>query len=92
MAGSDAAIFHLVDPIAGLGNGGIVRGEKQCFPASLDDFLKQLKGTLGIGGVEVAGRFVRQDHPRVVGQGTRERHALLFAPGKMAAGSAQFVA
>jgi len=35
MAGSDSAVFHLMDPIAGFGDHRIMRGQKQSFAASL---------------------------------------------------------
>jgi hypothetical protein len=44
VAGRNAAIFHLVDPITGPGNGRIVGGQEQRFLALLHDILKQLKG------------------------------------------------
>ena len=92
VAGSDAAVFHFVDPIARVGDDGIVRGQQQSFAAFAHDILQQLKGALGIGGVEVAGRFVGQNDLRIVGQRAGDGHTLLFASGKMTARSAQFVA
>ena len=55
------AVFHLVDPIAGFGDDRIVRGQEQSFAAFLDDILKQFKGALGVGGIEVAGWFIRPE-------------------------------
>jgi hypothetical protein len=92
VTGGDAAVCHLVDPIAGFGNDWVVGCQKQSFPALLHDGLQQLKGALGIGCIEVAGRLVGQDDPRVVCQRARDSHTLLFTSGKMAAGSSQFVA
>ena len=40
VTGGDAAIFHLVDPIAGFGDGWVMRGQKQSFPALLHDVLQ----------------------------------------------------
>src|SRR5205823_2780153 len=54
--------------------------------------LKELKGALGIGGVEIAGWFVGQDDFWIVSQRARDGYALLFTAGKMTARSAQFVA
>jgi hypothetical protein len=58
VAGVDQAVFHLMDPIAGFGDDGIVRGQEQSFAAFLDDILKQFKGALGVGSIEVAGWFI----------------------------------
>src|SRR5207302_7247282 len=91
VAGNYAAVFHLVDPIASFSDDGIVRGQEQRFTARAHDTLQQLKGALGIGGVEVPCRFVCQDDPRVVGQSAGDSHTLLFASGKVPARSAQFV-
>ena len=88
MASDNSAIFHFVDPIAGFGNDGIVRGQEQSFAAFFDDILKQFKGALGVGSVEVAGWFVCQNDTRIVSQRARDGDPLLFASGKMAARSA----
>src|SRR6266550_3108754 len=92
VAGVDQAVFHLMDPIAGFGDDGIVRGQEQSFAAFLDDILKQFKGALGVGSIEVAGWFIGQNDTRIVSQRARDGDPLLFASGKMAARSAQFVA
>src|SRR5213595_2609174 len=55
VAGVDQAVFHFMDPIAGFGDDGIVRGQEQSFAAFLDDILKQFKGALGVGSIEVPG-------------------------------------
>ena len=59
MAGDDKAVSHFMDPIAGFGDDRIVGGQEQSFPAFLHNVLQDLKGALGIRGIEVAGRFVR---------------------------------
>src|SRR6266566_822230 len=91
VTGSDAAIFHLVDPIAGFGDDWVMGCQKQSFPALLHDVLQQLKGALGIGSIEVAGRLVRQNDSRIIGQRARDSHTLLFASREMTAGPPQFV-
>ena len=48
MAGNDAAIFHFVEPIARLGNYGVVCGEEQRLAAFMHKFLQQLKRALGV--------------------------------------------
>jgi hypothetical protein len=40
MAGDDAAILHLVNPIARFGDDWIMRGEEQCLLALLHDILQ----------------------------------------------------
>src|SRR6266567_5507941 len=86
VAGVDQAVFHLMDPIAGFGDDGIVRGQEQSFAAFLDDILKQFKGALGVGSIEVAGWFIGQNDTRIVSQRARDGHPLLFASGEVAAG------
>ena len=56
------------------------------FAAFLHDILQQLKGALGIGSIEIAGRLIRQNDFWIICQRARDSHALLFASGKMAAG------
>src|SRR5947208_639314 len=86
VAGVDQAIFHLVNPIAGFSDHRIMRGKEQRFSTLLHDTLQQLKGALGIGGIEVAGRLVRQNDFWIIGQRPGDRYALLFASGEVAAG------
>src|SRR6266576_1745393 len=88
VAGGDQAVFHLMDPITGFGNDRVVRGQEQSFAAFLDDMLKQFKGALGVGSIEVAGWFVGQNDTRIIGQRARDGHPLLFASGEVAARSA----
>ena len=88
MANDNSAIFHFVDPIAGFGDDGIMRGQEQSFAAFLDDILKQFKGALGVGSIEVAGWFIGQNDFGIVSQRARDGDPLLFASGKMAARSA----
>src|SRR5512132_3296526 len=92
VAGVDQAVFHFMDPIARFGDDGIVRGQEQSFAAYLDDILKQFKGALGVGSIEVAGRFIRQNDSRIIGEGACDSHTLLLASGEMTTGSSQFVA
>src|SRR5882724_3584370 len=92
VAGVDQAVFHLMDPIAGFGDDGIVRGQEQSFAAFLDDVLQQFKRALRVGSIQIAGRFVRQNDSRVIGEGACDSHTLLFASGEMTTGSSQFVA
>src|SRR5436190_20091466 len=65
--------------------------QEQSFPALLHDILQQLEGALGIGGIEIACRLVRQDDSRVVGQRAGDSHTLLFTSREMTAGTAQVV-
>src|SRR2546429_4239585 len=75
VAGVDQAIFHLVNPIAGFSDHRIMRGKEQRFSTLLHDTLQQLKGALGIGGIEVAGRLVRQNDFWIIGQRPGDRYA-----------------
>ena len=92
MTSDDQSILHLVNPIAELGDYRIVGHEKQRFASFLHDSLQQLEGAARIFGVEISGRFVGQDHVGIIRQRARDRHALLFAAGKMPAGTLQFAA
>ena len=80
-----------MDPIAGFGNRRVMRCEEQGFAAVVYKILQQFERALGVCGIQVAGRFVCQDHFRIVSESARDGHALLFAAGKMTAQSAQFV-
>ena len=86
MASDNSAIFHFVGPIAGFGNDGIMRGEKQSVPALLHNVLQQFECAIGVGGVQITGRFVGQNDARIVCERARDRDTLLFASGKMTAG------
>src|SRR5947208_7197202 len=86
VAGDDQAVFHLVDPIAGFGDDGIVRGQEQGFAAFLNNILKQFKGALRVGSIEVAGWFIGQNDTWIVGQRARDGDSLLFASGKVTTG------
>ena len=90
MAGDDSAILHFMNPIARFGDRRIVRGQEERFLALAEQFSEQLKSALGIGRVEIAGRFVGENYARIVRQGAGDGHALLFAAGKMSARAAAF--
>src|SRR5437899_4809066 len=91
MAGDNVAVFHLMDPIAGFGNHRIMRGQKQSFAAFLHDILQQLKSALRVCSIEIAGRFVRQNDSRIIGERACDSHTLLFASGEMTTWASQFV-
>ena len=71
---------------------GLCVARSNALPRSCTRFLQQLKRALGVCGVEIAGRFVRQNDARIVCERTCDRDALLFASGKMTAGPSQLVA
>ena len=48
MAGNDAAVFHLVNPIARFRDGRIVRDQEQRFLALVHEVLEQFKGAFRI--------------------------------------------
>ena len=58
MAGDDAAIHHLVDPIAGFGDRRIMRGEEQRFVALFHERLQQFECAFRIFRVEISSRLV----------------------------------
>src|SRR5437660_8583079 len=91
MAGDNVAVFHLMDPIAGIGDHRIMRGQKQSFAAFLDDILQQFKRALRVGSIQIAGRFVRQNDSRIISERTRDSHAWLLDSGEMTTWSSQFV-
>ena len=45
--------------------------------------LEQIENAAGRGFIEVARRFIGQQQPGVANQGSRQRHALLLAAGKL---------
>src|SRR5438094_9889969 len=91
MAGNDVAVFHLMDPIAGFGDHRIMRGQKQSFAAFLHDVLQQLKTAFRFCSIQIAGRFVRQNDSRIIGERACDSHTLLFASGEMTTWSSHFV-
>jgi hypothetical protein len=44
---------------------------------------KQIKNSSGGGLVQIAGRFIGQQQPRIPNQGSRQRHPLLFSAGEL---------
>src|SRR5437870_6406680 len=91
MAGDNVAVFHLMDPIAGFGDRRIMGGQKQSFAAFLHDVLQQLKSAFRVCSIQIAGRFVRQNDSRIIGERACDSHTLLFASGEMTTWSSQFV-
>src|ERR1044072_6503454 len=69
-----------------------MRGQENRRAAFMHKVLQQLKRALGVCGVKVASRSVVQNHARTVGECTRNSYSLMFAAGKMTAGTSQLVA
>ncbi len=61
----------------------IIVGHHQHRFALLNQALEQRHHRLGRAGIEVAGRLIGDDQGWVIGQGARNRHALLLAAGKV---------
>ena len=78
MTSDDAAVFHLVDPIAGLRDGRIVGDQEKGSFVLLDNALQELKGAPRVCRVQIARRFVCQNDARIVREGPRDSYALLF--------------
>src|SRR2546425_2770621 len=91
MAANDAAVLHLVYPIARVGDESIMRSEEQRFLTFANKVVQQFESALRILGVEISGRFIGQNHPWVIGQRPRDSHPLLFTTGKMPARTLQLV-
>ena len=91
-AADELAVFHLVDPVAGFGHLGVVGDEEEGFALAVDEVGEEAEDAVGVGGVEVAGRFVGQEDAGVVGQGAGNGDALLFAAGEVLAVAADLVA
>ena len=53
------------------------RGE----PLSTHLFQQFGKNAIGCGDIQIAGRFIRQQQPRLIGKCAGNRNALLFATG-----------
>ncbi len=86
VAADDAAVLHLVNPIARFGDGRIMGNKKQrLVPAVAPDPAKDQRRVCELLSVEISSRFVGQNDARIVGQGPCDRHPLLFAAGKMTA-------
>src|SRR4051812_23308907 len=68
MTADDQSVLHLMDPVARFGDLGIVRHEHERLSLFLDNSLEQLEGAARIRAVQVAGRFVGQDHAGIIGE------------------------
>ena len=66
--------------------------KEQRFVSLPHDPLEKVKCAVRALSVEVAGRFVSEDHARIVCESACDRDALLFAAGKMTAGSGKLAA
>src|ERR1700731_1635015 len=91
MAGNDATIFHLVDPIARIGDEAVVRNEEERFSALANQVGQQRECAFRVAGVQVSGRFIGKDYLRIIRQGAGNRDTLLLAAGKMPARTLQFI-
>ena len=85
VTGDDAAVFHLVDPVAGVRDETIVRHQQERFVASADNVAEKFEGALRIVGIEISRRLVGQDDLRIVRERASDGHSLLFAAEKMTA-------
>jgi hypothetical protein len=90
MASNDQAVLHFVNPIARFRDFRIVRYEQESFAFFLHDALEQFEGAPGIRAIEISRRLIGQNYARIISEGARHGHALLFAAGKMAARPFQF--
>ena len=84
VTGDDAAVFHFVHPIAGIGDETVVGDEQERFLAFANNVRKELKGSLRIVGIEISGWLVGQNDLRIV-RGMRDlrprpRSLVLFVP------------
>ena len=78
-APDDRAVAHLDHARRALGDGAVVRHEDDREPLVAPEPLDRLHHLVAGGRVEVAGGLVREQHARLVGERTRDRHALLLA-------------
>ena len=81
--GGGAAVADLDRAVDVVGDGGVVGHDEGCDAQSLVDPAHGLEHVCGCVLVELAGRLVGQEHPRVVREGDRDRGALLLAAGEL---------
>src|SRR5258707_3291247 len=74
---SDPAILHFQTHI-GLPRDAAIVGDYNHSLTLLGELLQQLDDPFAIAVIQVAGRLVRQDHPRVIGQRARDRYPLFL--------------
>ena len=90
MGRNNSAVLHFVNPIANTRDPAIVSDEEKRLPPLHHHLLQKIEGAVGINGIEVARRFVGEDHQRVIRQRAGNRDSLLFAPGKVLAWTGAF--
>ena len=62
--------------------GGVV-GDHDDGLAGVGDHLEDLGDFFAVGAIEVAGRFVGENHPRLIGECAGDGDALLLAAGEL---------
>lgn len=87
----DPPIYHLDDPIRAGGKIPVVR-HGQDRVALTGEFMKYIEDDLCIDAVQVAGRFVGHDDPRIIDQGAGDGYPLLLAAGQLPGGFCRNVA
>ena len=92
MATNDASILHLVNPIAGIGDESIMSHQKQRFSTLTNQVSQERECAFRVASVEVSGRFIGEDHLRIIGQCASNRDALLLPSGKVPAFASKLIA
>ena len=77
------AVTHVQDAMSVGGGFGIVRDHDDGLAEILIELAEQAEDSFGTFGIEVAGGFIGQDDFWLADDGASERHALLFAAGKL---------
>src|SRR5262249_57587786 len=67
----------------GWGDGEVVGGENQSEPGGLHELSQRGEHVLGGARVEVSGGLVGKENARCIGDGARDRDALLLASRKL---------
>jgi hypothetical protein len=79
MGRHDPAVLHFVDPIAGFRDLLVVSHDEESLIFLAHESLEKGESAVGIFCIEISGRFIGQNYPRIVRQGTGNRDALLLA-------------
>src|SRR5438093_8134052 len=85
------SILHMNDPVRAGGYGGVVSDEQDRLTVSVE-LVDHVEHFLAGARIEVARRFVGEDHQRIGGERTGDGNSLLLAAGKLAGAVMQPVA
>ena len=78
----DVTVLKRYPPVHPICERHVVRRDQHCHPRRFHKLHQRIEHVIRGVGIQVAGRFIRKQHPRRVGNGPRDRNPLLFAAGQ----------